>query len=55
MSPKPRTLKYAEALEVVEQRVVDALREIVDGLIKRAKEGDSKAAVYLLEEPGYVN
>jgi hypothetical protein len=49
MSPKPRTLKYAEALQAVEQRVVDALPEIVDGLIKRAKEGDTKAAVYLCD------
>jgi hypothetical protein len=49
MSPKPRTLKYAEALQAVEQRVVDALPEIIDGLISRAKEGDLKAAVYLCD------
>jgi hypothetical protein len=28
MSPKPRTLKYADTLQAVEQRVVDALPEI---------------------------
>jgi hypothetical protein len=49
MSPKPRTLKYAEVLEAIEQRVVDALPEIVDRLIVRAKAGDSKAAAYLLD------
>jgi hypothetical protein len=49
MSPKPRTLKYAEALEAVEQRIVDALPEIIDGLIGRAKDGDTKAAVYLCD------
>ena len=42
MSPKPRTLKYAEALQAVEQRVVDALPEIIDGLIDRAKDGDTE-------------
>ena len=49
MSPKPRTLKYAEALEAVEQRIVDALPEIIDALIGRAKDGDLKAAVYLCD------
>ncbi len=49
MSAKPRTLKYAEALQAVEQRVVDALPEIIDGLIDRAKDGDTKAAVYLCD------
>ena len=49
MSPKPRTLKYAEALQAVEQRIVDALPEIIDALIGRAKEGDLKAAVYLCD------
>jgi hypothetical protein len=49
MSLKPRTLKYAEALQAVEQRVVDALPDIIDGLIGRAREGDMKAAVYLCD------
>jgi hypothetical protein len=49
MSLKPRTLKYAEALQAVEQRVVDALPEIIDSLIGRAKEGDVKAALYLCD------
>jgi hypothetical protein len=33
LSPKPRPLKYAEVFQAVEQRVVDALPEIIDGLI----------------------
>jgi hypothetical protein len=49
MSSKPRTLKYAEALQATEQRVVDALPEIVDRLIKRALDGDIKAAIYLCD------
>ena len=49
MSPKPRTLKYAETLQAVEQRVVDALPEIIGALIDRAKDGDVKAAAYLVD------
>jgi hypothetical protein len=49
MTPKPKTLLYRDALAAVEQRIVEALPEIVDGLIARAKEGDVKAAVYLAD------
>jgi hypothetical protein len=49
MSAKPRTLRYAEALQAVEQRVADALPDIIDGLIKRATDGDVKAAIYLCD------
>jgi hypothetical protein len=49
MSSKPRTLKYAETLQAVEGRVVDALPEIIDALIARAKGGDLKAAIYLAD------
>jgi hypothetical protein len=49
MSPKPRILRYAEALEAVEQRTVDALPAIIDLLIKRALDGDIKAAFYLCD------
>jgi hypothetical protein len=49
MSAKPRTLRYAEALQAVEQRVVDALPDIIDGLIKQATDGDVKAAIYLCD------
>ena len=46
---KPRTLKYAETLQAVEQRIVDALPEIIDALFARAKAGDLKAATYLAD------
>jgi hypothetical protein len=49
MNPKPRTLKYAEALQAVEQRIVDSLPEIIENLISRAKDGDTKAAIYLCD------
>ena len=49
MNVKPRTLRYADALQSVEQRVVDALPDIVDALIRRAKVGDVKAAIYLCD------
>jgi hypothetical protein len=49
MSPKPRTLKYAETLQAVEERVVAALPEIIDALIGRAKGGDLRAATYLAD------
>ena len=49
MNPRPRTLKYADTLQAVEERVVDALPEIIDALIGRAKDGDPKAAAYLVD------
>jgi hypothetical protein len=49
LSPKPRTLRYAETLQAVEQRIVDALPEIIDAIIGRAKAGDLKAATYLAD------
>jgi hypothetical protein len=49
VSAKPKSLRYRSALDAVEQRIVEALPEIVDGLINRAKEGDAKAAIYLVD------
>ena len=49
MDAKPKTLLYRDALAAVEQRIVDALPDIIDGLIARAREGDTKAAVYLCD------
>jgi hypothetical protein len=48
-SPKPRTLKYAETLRAVEERVVDARPEIIDALTGCAKAGDLKASIYLAD------
>ena len=49
MNSTPKALRFHGALADVEQRVVDALPAIIDGLISRAKEGDTKAAVYLCD------
>jgi hypothetical protein len=49
MSTRPKTLRYRQALDEAEQRLVDALPEIIDGLVARAKEGDIKASTYLLD------
>jgi hypothetical protein len=49
MSARPRTLRYAETLQAVEQRIIDALPEIISALIDRAKDGDLKAAIYLAD------
>jgi hypothetical protein len=49
MSEKPKILLYRETLASIEQRIVDALPEIVEGVISRAKSGNAKAAMYLLD------
>jgi hypothetical protein len=49
MNEKPKTLLYRDTLATIEQRIVDALPEIIDGLVARAKGGDAKAAVYLCD------
>jgi hypothetical protein len=49
MSARPRTLRYADALADAEQRVVEPLPGIIDGLIARDRDGDTRAAVYLCD------
>lgn len=49
MNAEPKTLVYADALAAVERQIVEALPEIVEGLIAKAREGDVKAAVYLTD------
>jgi hypothetical protein len=49
MKSKPKALLFRNALATAEQRIVDALPEIIDGLIARARDGDLKAAVYLCD------
>lgn len=49
METHPKALRYAGELVAVERRIVDALPGIIDGLIARAKEGDTKAAIYLVD------
>jgi hypothetical protein len=46
---KPKTLRYAEAVRRAEQAIADALPDIIDGLIAKARGGDTKAAVYLCD------
>jgi hypothetical protein len=49
MSTRPKTLRYRETLFAVGQSIVEALPEIIDGLIARAREGDLRASIYLLD------
>lgn len=49
MSDRPKALRYAEALATAEERIAEALPEIVDSIIARAREGDVKAASYLCD------
>jgi hypothetical protein len=49
MSSESKRARYSEAVVSVEQRIHDAMPGIVDGLIKRATEGDTKAASYLMD------
>jgi hypothetical protein len=49
MHRKPKALVHADALAAVEQSIVDALLDIVEGLSAKAREGDVKAAVYLCD------
>ena len=42
-------MRLATAVDEVERRIVEALPDIVDGLIARARDGDTKAALYLVD------
>jgi hypothetical protein len=46
---RPKALLYADAVADGEGRILAALPEILDALIARAREGDIKAATYLLD------
>lgn len=49
MDPQPKALKYTETAAAVELKIAAALPEIVDRLIALAKDGDTKAAQYLID------
>jgi hypothetical protein len=49
VSLKPKALLFRDALAAAEQRIADALPDIIDGLIARAKDGDLKTAIYLCD------
>ena len=46
---KPKAMIYAEPVQAVEQKMVDAMPDIVDKLIDMAKGGDLGAAKYLID------
>jgi len=46
---KPKAATYAAQVSVIEQTIVDALPAIVDKVIQMAKDGDLKAAHYLID------
>ena len=46
---RPKTLRYAETLAKAEDAIAEALPELVNAMIDRAKQGDAKAAVYLID------
>ncbi|CAN5676878.1 hypothetical protein BH23PLA1_BH23PLA1_36190 [soil metagenome] len=49
MRTKSKRELYSAAITAVEKKILDAMPEITDGLIKRASEGDAKAASYLMD------
>src|SRR5689334_8833848 len=49
MATLPKTLRYGETLAAVEDQIVEALPDIIGGLINRAKDGDTRAALYLVD------
>ena len=46
---KPRALTHAAHISAIEQTIVDALPPIIDKVIQMAKDGDLKAARYLID------
>ncbi len=46
---KPKALRYAPAAEAAEQKIADALPDVVDALIAFAKGGDVASAKYLCD------
>ena len=46
---KPKALRYANELAEAENKIIAALPDVIDGLIRSAKSGDVAAARYLLD------
>ena len=46
---KPKALRYADELATAEGKIVDALPDVIEGLIRAAKGGDVAAARYLMD------
>jgi len=49
MDATPKVMRYADAVADAESRIVAALPDIIEALVARAKDGDARAAVYLLD------
>jgi hypothetical protein len=49
MSLKPKALLYRDALATAEQRIVETLPELFEGLVARARSEDTQAATVLLD------
>ncbi len=53
---KPKALRYADELAQAENKIIAALPDVIDGLIRAAKSGDVAASRYLLDRVfGRVN
>ena len=46
---KPKALRYAAELATAEEKIIAALPDVIDGLIRAAKTGDVAASRYLLD------
>lgn len=46
---KPKALRYASELAQAEEKIIAALPDVIDGLIRAAKCGDVAASRYLLD------
>ncbi len=46
---KPKALRYAAELATAEEKIIAALPDVIDGLIRAAKCGDVAASRYLLD------
>jgi hypothetical protein len=49
MDDRPKTLRCRDAVADAERVIVDALPDVLAGLVERAKAGDTKAATYLVD------
>lgn len=49
MSDTRKGLRYVDALNADEARIAAALPGLIDGLISRARAGDTRAAIYLCD------
>jgi len=46
---RPKALRYADHARLIEQKIMEALPEVIDKLVSMAKEGNVPAAKYLVD------